>query len=189
MCLLLLLRLLQVIVAAVIESLPMLGDVALLAAFYFIIFGIACVELFRGRLAYRCGTPDFSSAELIDDTLYNVSYTVDPSNTDQQSALICKGPLAYDGMWSNATGKPVTNFSYVGGRQWGYACPWWPSSNPNDLNNPRGAVCFQWGNPDIGGYRSFDHIFIAWFQVFQHVAVQVGGAGTCASALASGRQL
>ena len=40
----------------------MLADVAILAAFFFSIFGITCVELFRGLLVYRCGNPDFSSA-------------------------------------------------------------------------------------------------------------------------------
>lgn len=43
-------------------SLPMLGDVVILALFFFAIFGILCVELFKGRLSYRCGAPDFSSA-------------------------------------------------------------------------------------------------------------------------------
>ena len=53
---------LQMIVEALILSRPMLGDVAILAMFYFAIFGIACVELFKGKFEFRCGSPDFSSA-------------------------------------------------------------------------------------------------------------------------------
>ena len=44
------------------RSLPQLGDVAILAAFFFSIFGIACVELFMGKFYNRCGAPDFSRA-------------------------------------------------------------------------------------------------------------------------------
>ena len=40
----------------------MLGDVVILAMFYFSIFGIACTELFMGKFEFRCGVPDFSSA-------------------------------------------------------------------------------------------------------------------------------
>ena len=40
----------------------MLADVAILASFYFSIFGIACVELFKGKFYNRCGVPDFSNA-------------------------------------------------------------------------------------------------------------------------------
>ena len=43
----------------------MLGDVVILAAFYFSIFGIACVELFKGQFYNRCGVPDFSNAEYV----------------------------------------------------------------------------------------------------------------------------
>ena len=44
---------LRVIVEALIRSIPMLGDVVILALFYYTIFGIACVELFHGELGYR----------------------------------------------------------------------------------------------------------------------------------------
>ena len=50
-------------------SLPMLGDVVILTLFFFAIFGILCVELFKGKLGYRCGAPDFSAASSV--------YTVD----------------------------------------------------------------------------------------------------------------
>ena len=50
------------IVVALIKSIPMMADVFVLAVFYFTIFGIACVELFIGKLDRRCGVPDFSYA-------------------------------------------------------------------------------------------------------------------------------
>jgi hypothetical protein len=54
---------LQIIVEAFIQALPMLADVAILAAFHFSIFGIACVELFKGQFYNRCAVPDFSTAK------------------------------------------------------------------------------------------------------------------------------
>ena len=55
----------QIIVESFIRAMPMLGDVVILAAFYFSIFGIACVELFKGQFYNRCGVPDFSNTEYI----------------------------------------------------------------------------------------------------------------------------
>ena len=52
----------QMIVEALILSLPMLTDVVFLAVFYMCIFGIACTELFMGLLRNRCGAPDFTYA-------------------------------------------------------------------------------------------------------------------------------
>lgn len=52
----------QMIVEAMILSLPMLADVLFLALFFFAIFGIACTELFMGTLSYRCAAPDFTYA-------------------------------------------------------------------------------------------------------------------------------
>jgi hypothetical protein len=63
-------------------------------------------------------------------------------------------------------------FSYIGGLQWGYACPIEPSSNPNDINYPLGVFCTNYGNPDIGGYRNFDNILITWVQLYQHMTWQ-----------------
>ena len=98
----------------------------------------------------------------------NVSYIV--SDYDQ----VCRGPMASSESWDISTGGiPVaSSFSYVGGRNWGYACPWQNSLNPNDLNWPVGLVCVPWGNPDPGGTRNFDTIFSSWIMVFQHMAAQ-----------------
>ena len=52
----------QMIVEAMILSLPMLADVLFLALFFFAIFGIACTELFKGTLSNRCAAPDFTYA-------------------------------------------------------------------------------------------------------------------------------
>lgn len=106
--------------------------------------------------------------------LQNVSYIVDAVPADGSPTIVCKGPSPYDRMWSNASGVPsMPEFSVLGGRQWGYACPWQPTDNPNDPNYPSGQVCVAWGNPDIGGYRNFDNILLAWIMVLQHMATQV----------------
>ena len=52
----------QVIVEALILSMPMLFDVMVLALFYFSIFGIVCVELFKGKFLGRCSAPVFTVA-------------------------------------------------------------------------------------------------------------------------------
>jgi hypothetical protein len=99
--------------------------------------------------------------------LQNVTYLV------VDTVQICKGPLGSQTTWENASGTPASSpFSYVGGQAWGYACPWQTTSNPNDINYPSGSFCVPYGNPDIGGYRNFDNIFIGWIQIFQHMVAQ-----------------
>ena len=51
----------------------------------------------------------------------------------------------------------MMSFSYVGGRQWGYACT-------------DETYCVYYGNPSLGGYRNFDNILSTWLQVLQHMA-------------------
>ncbi|GAX76999.1 hypothetical protein CEUSTIGMA_g4446.t1 [Chlamydomonas eustigma] len=50
---------LRIIVESFISALPMLRDVGILVLLYFSVFGIACLELFKGKFYNRCGTPDF----------------------------------------------------------------------------------------------------------------------------------
>ncbi len=152
----------------------MLGDVVILAMFYFALFGIICVEFFKGRFYYRCGDPDFSGAYFAADGsgLQNISYTVN-TTAPYQSTQLCRGPMAYQQTWDNSTGTLIPgSFDPVGGIFWGYACPAQPSPNPNDVNYPNGLTCVYYGNPDVGGYRNFDNILIAWIQIFQHMAQQ-----------------
>lgn len=63
----------QLIVASLLRSIPMLGDVFILACFYFTVCGITCVELFRGALVYRCASPDFTLAQADSDGYLLVS--------------------------------------------------------------------------------------------------------------------
>ena len=71
---------------------------------------------------------------------------------------VCKGPKPTSDYWTNSSLGPVAPpFSYVGGRQWGYACP-------------DGTYCVDYGNPSLGGYRNFDNILFTWFQLLQHMA-------------------
>jgi hypothetical protein len=71
----------------------------------------------------------------------------------------CKGPKpTTPDYWTNSSQGPVApTFSYVGGRQWGYACP-------------DETYCVDYGNPSIGGYRNFDNILSTWLQLLQHMA-------------------
>ena len=58
---------------ALIKSISMMTDVFVLAMFYLSIFGIACVELFMGKLHMRCGEPDFTHAYSDSEGLVQVS--------------------------------------------------------------------------------------------------------------------
>ncbi|GAX86028.1 hypothetical protein CEUSTIGMA_g13443.t1 [Chlamydomonas eustigma] len=170
---------LKIIVESLFRSLPMLGDVMILAMFYFSVFGIFCTELFKGQLYGRCGAPAFDQAyDVVQEgdtkmttqvVIMNVSYVVSTTAATQ----VCKGPLSSDQIWYNVSNTAVAApFSYIGGLQWGYACPYQPSSNPNDINYPSGVFCTNYGNPDIGGYRNFDNILITWVQLYQHMTWQ-----------------
>eukprot|EP00798_Chlamydomonas_sp_ICE-L_P011748 gene11748-34474_t len=53
---------LRIIVLSVIKSIPMMVDVFVLTLFYLSIFGIACVQLFMGKLKNRCGVASFDGA-------------------------------------------------------------------------------------------------------------------------------
>lgn len=165
---------LKLIVEALVRSLPMLVDVAILAAFYMSIFGIGCLELFKGKFGYRCGTPDFRNAytEYSADgaqTIQNVSFRVAAEN----QAQLCRDPMAVGYTWVNTSqGPQAAPFEYIGGNQFGYVCPWMPTDNPYFINYPDGLLCVLYGNPNIGGYRNFDNIFYSFIQVFQHMVCQ-----------------
>jgi len=58
---------------AIFQALPMLGDVAVLAAFYFAIAGIACVEMFKGKFYNRCAVPDFGTSTADGSMVVSVS--------------------------------------------------------------------------------------------------------------------
>ena len=47
------------LVQSIFEVLPKMGDVAMLCAFIFLVFGIVGIELFKGTLHYRCATDGF----------------------------------------------------------------------------------------------------------------------------------
>ena len=51
-----------VLVGSILQSLPPLGTVVGLTFFFFIVFGIVGVELFKGVLHYRCADPDLLRA-------------------------------------------------------------------------------------------------------------------------------
>ena len=162
---------LKLIVTAVIKSLPMLKDVAILWIFFFIICSVICLQLFMGKLYNRCGQPTYVNSTVNGINYTSVSYAVNTSsyvNTNQ----VCKGPMVTDQTWP-ATSSPPDYSSYnpAGGKSWGYSCPSYPSDNPNDLNYPDGLFCIPYANP-VYGQRNFDNIFYTWMAVFQHVLPQ-----------------
>jgi len=169
---------LRLIVQALMKSLPMLVDVCVLAAFYYTIFGITCLQLFMGELKGRCATPDFSNATIGPDDVYSgVTYNV-PEDNQQPLSQVCKGPAGLSITWTqdHVTGLPVSSaanggWSHVGGISWGFACPYEPTDNPNFPNYPHGQFCVPWGNPGIGGYWNFDNILMSWVSIYQHMAV------------------
>ncbi len=53
----------QMLVTAILMSIPQLLNVLLLLFFYYLIFGAITLEVFgRGALQGRCGAPDFTNA-------------------------------------------------------------------------------------------------------------------------------
>ena len=161
------------IMQATFESLPMMSNVFIFALFYFSVFGIICLQLFQGRLLYHCGAPDFSHSftEVVNNVSYlrNVSY-----DFDGRDSINCKGPMASEYEWTNASGSPflLSDFEPPGGNMWGYACPFRPSdfSDSDRLKYPYGTYCAPYLNPELG-YRSFDNILYSWLMVFQHIIV------------------
>ena len=61
---------LRVLVNAVLESLTLLGNTVIIMGFFFLVFGIAALSLFKGALKYRCYT------------MANGTYTIDPGDVD-----------------------------------------------------------------------------------------------------------
>ena len=56
----------RILVGTIIRSLPMMGNVLLLSAFLFIVFGISGVQLFKGILSNRCYAQTATSLVLVD---------------------------------------------------------------------------------------------------------------------------
>ena len=48
-----------VLVSSIMACIPKMGDVAMLCAFVFLVFGIVGMELFKGALHYRCALPGY----------------------------------------------------------------------------------------------------------------------------------
>ena len=63
----------QLVVDALISSLPMMTDIVFLAMFYYAVFGIICLQIFMGQLEYRCGAPDFTSSYVATGQVIRVS--------------------------------------------------------------------------------------------------------------------
>ncbi|GAX83897.1 hypothetical protein CEUSTIGMA_g11321.t1, partial [Chlamydomonas eustigma] len=115
---------LKIIVEAFIHSVPMLMDVLILVGFFFAVFGIACVELFKGQYSNRCGSPvfnysflEFSSGA---ETIQNISYVVSSNNANQ----LCRGPTPSDiggyRNYDNILIGWVQIFQHMSAQDWSY---------------------------------------------------------------------
>eukprot|EP00798_Chlamydomonas_sp_ICE-L_P006468 gene6469-3102_t len=95
---------LRVIVLAVIKSIPMMADVFVLTLFYLSIFGIACVQIFMGKLKNRCGVADLSGAYTgIDGSLEIVTCMVSADDADD----VCAGPDPNANTWTNTSSVSI----------------------------------------------------------------------------------
>lgn len=155
----------QIIVVTIIRSLPMMGDVMVLGAFYLAVFSVTTIQLFMGQLDKRCGAPDFSNAwqEVGPDNvtyLHNITYVV----PEEFATSVCKSPLASSIVWSNDTGVPTA--SNVTTTKLTSNCP----TEPTD-DYPHGLFCTPHVNPSIGGFRNFDNFPMAGLAIFQHITM------------------
>ena len=170
---------LRILVSCIVRSLPMLGDVTILALFFYAVFGIASVEIFKGKMLHRCAAPDPSSFTTTNanGVYQNVAYVVDV-NDYTQFTWPCVGPMANTVTWTNVSGTPTPSFSSDGGpsspSHAGRHCDSLPG-NPSDPNTvyPYGLFCVPFQNPtQYGYYRHYDNILTSWLATFQHMAPQ-----------------
>ncbi|KAG1680114.1 hypothetical protein FOA52_000227 [Chlamydomonas sp. UWO 241] len=160
---------LKALVVTIIRSLPMLANVLVLAAIFFVLFGAIGIELMgMGALRGRCGAPDFSGAlSFVDNAgdivITGITYTV-PSN---QESDVCQAPHTSAITWYNTSGTPTP----AGVATWsGRVCPYEPEDN---ASYPYGLWCVPTVNPGSpGGYRHFDNAAYGWLTLFLFTATQ-----------------
>lgn len=192
---------LKILVSCIIRSLPMLGDVAVLSLFFYAISGIASVEILKGKMLYRCASPDNTTFTLTDsDGVYqvrciasafigfsaphlpsppsqNVAYIV-PQSDYTQNTWPCVGPMADRVTWRNISGVPTPSLSSPGGPSspstvGRYCDSSQGSGNVFGQTYTYGLFCVPYQNPTpYGSYRHYDNILTAWLATFQHMAPQ-----------------
>ena len=149
------------LVVTLLNSLPLLGDVAVLMAFLFFLLGLIGVQLFSGALNRRCASLDNPNAgcELCG---YDVGYL--GYNASQISAGClsdCALPASPRWTVDDATtcgGPRESKYPGLGAKPSGYRCP-------------EGSWCIRHDAPNHG-ITSFDNILGAWLAIFQCISME-----------------
>ena len=141
----------RVLIGTMIRAVPMIANVMLLCVFFFTIFGIFGLQVFRGALRNRCFT-------IVPET----SCALD--HDENEDAVFCRDVIPDRGADFNVTAavlvsdddeQTCTNTSL----HWpGYMCP-------------EGQMCLKANNPNYG-ITHFDNIAHAWLTIFQCITLE-----------------
>ena len=149
------------LVVTLLNSLPLLGDVAVLMAFLFFLLGLMGVQLFSGALNRRCASLDNPNAgcHLCG---YDVGYAgYNASQIASGCASDCALPTAPRWTVHEETtcgGPRVSKYPSKGGKPSGYSCP-----------DGQWCIAYEAPNHDI---TSFDNILGAWLAIFQCISLE-----------------
>lgn len=141
------------LVLTLLNSIPLLLDVAVLCAFVFFVYGIVSVQLFGGALLTHCAEPIFNEtivASLAPNSKLPSSAVSYFFPAAEQNGF-CTGPYDKDVTWF--VNKYRNGTYYKGGSKGsGRVCP-------------AGLICATGQNPS-SGFVNFDNILWAWLNVF-----------------------
>ena len=106
------------LVNCVITSIPKLGNVAVLCAFIFLIFGIAGVQFFKGAMHYRCALPGFDP-EAEDQSDFDTGEICSPNSasnprTAHSGDEACETGTTCEYFGSNPTYEGFEHFDNIG---------------------------------------------------------------------------
>ena len=141
----------RTLIGTMIRSVPMIGNVLLFCIFFFIIFGIFGLQVFRGALRNRCFTV--------------VTGTTCADHESHADAVMCRDVVPDFGADRNLTAAVLladdderTCATHVAAHWPGYSCP-------------TGMMCLKAHNPAYGLIH-FDNIAHAWLTIFQCITLE-----------------
>ena len=141
----------RTLIGTMIRSVPMIGNVLLFCIFFFIIFGIFGLQVFRGALRNRCFTV--------------VTGTTCADHESHADAVMCRDVMPDFGADRNLTAAVLladdderTCATHVAAHWPGYSCP-------------TGMMCLKANNPAYGLIH-FDNIAHAWLTIFQCITLE-----------------
>ncbi|KAG2432071.1 hypothetical protein HXX76_008998 [Chlamydomonas incerta] len=166
------------LVDTMLNSVPLLLDVVILAVFYYVLFGAININIFAGALMGRCGSLPMTAlvhglggnftGEPYGDPSAGLSLFTSMGLWDQwqvsedNADTVCRGPVPYNlgsiswvGSCNETTGW-CTWDSYTGQ----------PKSDGGFWCSDSSQWCVPYQNPG-DGYRMYDHILWAWLTMFQ----------------------